>query len=84
MKKRQRDPSAFDLAALVNASDGFSGAEIEAVIASGLYTSFDRKQGLSSTILLEEIKATQRLSVIRAENIQSIRDWARSRTVPAD
>jgi SpoVK/Ycf46/Vps4 family AAA+-type ATPase len=84
LKKRQRDPSAFELAALVNASDGFSGAEIEAVIAAGMYTAFDRKQDLSNTILLEEIKTTQPLSVTRAEDIQAIRDWARSRTVPAD
>ena len=84
LKKRQRDPSAFDLAALVNASDGFSGAEIEAVIAAGMYTAFDRKQDLSNTVLLEELKTTQPLSVTRAEDIQAIRDWARSRTVPAD
>lgn len=84
LEKRQRDPAAFDLAALVTASEGFSGAEIEAVIVAGLYTAFDRKQDLTNAILLEEIKATQPLSVTRAEEIQAIRDWARSRTVLAD
>jgi len=84
LKKRQRDPAAFDLAALVTASEGFSGAESEAVIASGLYTAFDRKQDITNGILLEEIKATQPLSVTRVEEIQAIRNWARSRTVPAD
>jgi SpoVK/Ycf46/Vps4 family AAA+-type ATPase len=83
LKKRLRDPAAFDLAALVTASEGFSGAEIEAVIVSGLYTAFDSKQDISNAILLEEIKATQPLSVTRAEEIQAIRNWARSRTVAA-
>ena len=84
LKKRHRDPAAFDLGALVAASEGFSGAEIEAVILSGLYTAFDRRQDLTSAILLAEIKATEPLSVTRAEEIRAIRDWARSRTVLAD
>lgn len=82
--KRQRDPAVFDIASLARASEGFSGAEIEAVILSGLYTAFDRKQQLSNEILLEELKVTQPLSVTRAEEIQAIRDWARSRAVPAN
>lgn len=84
LSKRRRDPAAFDIPMLAAASDGFSGAEIEAVIASGLYTAFDRKQDLTNSILLEEIKGTQPLSVTRAEEVQAIRDWARSRAVPAD
>ena len=84
LKKRQRDPAGFDVAALAAASDGFSGAEIEAVILAGLYTAFDRKQPLTTAVLLDEIKQTQPLSVTRAEEIRAIRDWARSRTVPAD
>jgi SpoVK/Ycf46/Vps4 family AAA+-type ATPase len=84
LQKRQRDPAGFDLTVLASASEGFSGAEIEAVILSGLYTAFDRKQQLTNAILLEEIKGTQPLSVTRAEEVQGIRDWARSRAVPAD
>jgi ATP-dependent 26S proteasome regulatory subunit len=84
LRKRQRDPENFDVAALAAASEGFSGAEIEAVILAGLYTAFDRKQQLTSDVLLEEIKNTQPLSVTRAEDIRAIREWARTRTVPAD
>jgi len=69
---------------LAAASDGFSGAEIEQAVAAGLYTAFDRKQQLSTEILLAEIKATEPLSATRAEDIQAIRDWAKSRAVPAD
>ena len=69
---------------LAGASDGFSGAEIEQVIAAGLYTAFSQKQQLSTEIVLAEIRATQPLSVTRKEDIEDIRNWAKSRTVPAD
>lgn len=83
LKKRGREPGAFDAGKLAAASEGFSGAEIEQAIVSGLYTAFSQKQQLSTEILLAEIKATQPLSVTRAEEIASIREWARNRAVPA-
>ena len=84
LKKRGRDSASFDLPALANASDGFSGAEIEQSIISGLYTAFAVKQQLSTQILLGELSATQPLSVTRSEDIAAIREWARTRAVPAD
>jgi AAA+ superfamily predicted ATPase len=84
LRKRGRDAGAFDLPALAVASGGFSGAEIEQSIIAGLYTAFDKKQQLTTEILLAEIHSTQPLSVTRAEEIESIRAWAKSRTVPAD
>src|SRR5262249_35149594 len=59
LKKRGRDSAAFDLVKLSALSDGFSGAEIEQSIISGLYTAFAAKQQLSTQILLAEISATQ-------------------------
>ncbi|HUI75100.1 MAG TPA: AAA family ATPase [Candidatus Acidoferrum sp.] len=84
LKKRGRDASAFNLQELAAASDGFSGAEIEQAIVSGLYTAFAAKQQLTTEVLLGELKGTQPLSVTRAEDVTAIRDWARSRAVPAD
>jgi len=84
LKKRGRDVACFDLPKLAAASDGFSGAEIEQAIVAGLYTAFAQKQQLTTDILLSEISATQPLSVTRAEDIQAIRDWAKTRAVPAD
>jgi AAA+ superfamily predicted ATPase len=84
LKKRGRDPSAFDAGRLAEASEGFSGAEIEQAIVAGLYTAFSQRQQLSTDILLAEIKSTQPLSVTRAEEIASIREWAKNRAVPAD
>jgi SpoVK/Ycf46/Vps4 family AAA+-type ATPase len=84
LKKRGRDAAGFDLATLAGASEGFSGAEIEQIIVAGLYTAFDAKQQLTTEILLAEIQGTQPLSVTRAEEVQSIREWAKTRAVPAD
>ena len=84
LKKRGRDSATFDLQKLSAASDGFSGAEIEQAIASGLYTAFAAKQQLTTDILLSELKSTQPLSVTRSEDIAVIREWAHTRAVPAD
>jgi hypothetical protein len=84
LKKRNRDPRAFELEKLAAASEGFSGAEIEQSIASGLYTAFAAKQQLSTEVLLAELKSTQPLSVTRAEDVAQIREWARTRATPAD
>lgn len=84
LKKRGRDEKSFDLPQLAGASEGFSGAEIEQVIVAGLFTAFQKKQQLTTEILLSEIRGTRPLSVTRAEDIQSIREWARTRAVPAD
>ena len=83
LKKRGRDPRLFDLAALAEASDGFSGAEIEQAIIASLYSAFSKKAELSTQIIAAELGHTVPLSVTRREDIQSIRDWARDRAVPA-
>jgi len=84
LKKRGRDSGAFDLAKLAASSNGFSGAEIEQAIVAGLYTAFSAKQQLSTEILIAEIQSTQPLSVTRAEEVQAIREWAKTRAVAAD
>ena len=83
LKKRKRDPAAFDLEHLAAASDGFTGAEIEQVVVAALYTAFSRHVELSTTILAEELRATKPLSVTRREEIEALRTWARERTVLA-
>lgn len=82
--KRKQDPARFDLAALAADADGFSGAEIEQAIVSALYESYARKQPLTSGIIAEEIARTRPLSVVMAEKIAYLRQWAAGRTVPAD
>jgi ATP-dependent 26S proteasome regulatory subunit len=84
LKKRGRDPAAFDTGKLAAAADGFSGAEIEQAIVAALYTAFNLKQQLSTDILLAEVQGTQPLSVTRAEEVAAIREWAKGRAAAAD
>jgi hypothetical protein len=83
LRKRKRDPEAFDLDGLAAASDGFSGAEIEQAVVSALYTAFAHRGELTTALLADELASTKPLSVTRREEIESLRAWARGRTVGA-
>ncbi|MEI6192770.1 MAG: AAA family ATPase [Verrucomicrobiota bacterium] len=82
--KRSLDPAEFDLATLVQATDGFSGSEIEQAIVSATYTSRAQGHGLTQEDLLAEIQQTRPLSVVMKEKVEATRVWASSRTVPCD
>ncbi len=84
LKKRHQDPSAFDVQALVAATDGFSGAEIEQTVVAALYTAFSARQKLETAHVLHEIAATRPLSLTMAERVSALRAWAKGRTVGAN
>jgi SpoVK/Ycf46/Vps4 family AAA+-type ATPase len=84
LRKRGIDPAGFDTAALVAASAGFSGAEIEQSVVAALYAAHALEQQPGLPHVLAEIRRTRPLSVIMAERVEALRQWARSRTVPAD
>jgi SpoVK/Ycf46/Vps4 family AAA+-type ATPase len=82
--KRKLQLSDDHLNALGQASEGFSGAELEQAVVSAIYTAHANKTVCASTHVLAEIKATRPLSVVMGERIASLREWAEGRTVPAD
>lgn len=84
LRKRQQDPGRFNLDALAGASDGFSGAEIEQAVVAALYLAREQQQALDNSHILEELGLTRPLSVVMAEKVDALRNWAHSRTVPAD
>jgi len=84
LKKRKFTTESFNLAELAVASEGFSGAEIEQAIVSGLYAAQADKMRLNTAIVLAEIRITRPLSVVMAEQVSALQTWAASRTVPAD
>ena len=81
LARRRRDPRRFDLGRLVQLTEGFSGAEIEQVVVSALYTAFSREEDLSTESLLQEVELTKPLSVTMSERIGSLRAWAQDRAV---
>jgi SpoVK/Ycf46/Vps4 family AAA+-type ATPase len=84
LDKRKVDWEGFSLATLADASEGFSGAEIEQAVVSALYSAHADDLPVDEARLLEEIRNTRPLSVLMAEKVTELRHWAASRTVPAD
>jgi SpoVK/Ycf46/Vps4 family AAA+-type ATPase len=84
LKNRGQSIGNFELDMLAAAMDGFSGAEIEQAVVSALYAAHANRIPLSTTHILSEVQKTQPLSVVMAERISSLRQWASGRTVAAD
>ena len=84
LRKRSLDPDQFDLEALTQATEGFSGSEIEQAIVSSMYTAHAQRRPMAQPDLLAEIKQSRPLSVTMAEKVEEIRDWASTRTVSCD
>jgi SpoVK/Ycf46/Vps4 family AAA+-type ATPase len=84
LEKRKLDPLRFDLQQLAMASENFTGSEIEQAIVSGLYRSYGQDIPLTTEIILEELQNTRPLSVVMAEKINALREWAATRTIPAN
>jgi SpoVK/Ycf46/Vps4 family AAA+-type ATPase len=84
LSKRHLDPTTFNLDFLVEATDGFSGSEIEQALVSAMYAAHAQGHEVSEKDLIAEIRQTKPLSVVMAERVEELRDWAAKRTVPCD
>jgi SpoVK/Ycf46/Vps4 family AAA+-type ATPase len=84
LKKRKRDPKLFDLDALTSASEGYSGAEIEAAVTSALHEAFAEKKELTTAHLTNALNTSPPLSVTMKEKVDALRAWSVGRCVPAD
>ena len=80
---RKHNPSDLDLRRLAQASEGYSGAEIEAAIKSAMYAAYSDKKPLNTAAILQELANTAPLSATRAEDLAALRTWAAHRAVPA-
>jgi SpoVK/Ycf46/Vps4 family AAA+-type ATPase len=83
LAKRGRDPRAFDLARLARHSDGFSGAEIEEAVVSGLFDAFAQGGDLTTEILLASLQEAVPMSRTMSEELNRLRGWAQGRARPA-
>jgi MoxR-like ATPase len=84
LRKRQRDKTSFDLDRLVAATEGFSGAEIEQAVISGLFAAFAQSAECTTEHILTAIQTTHPLSVLMREHVAQLRSWAHGRCVLAD
>ena len=80
LEQRKQDAAAFNLSALAEKMEGFTGSEIEQAVVSALYAAFNTDTTLGQTHLEAEIAATRPIADTLREKIAALREWARERT----
>lgn len=83
LQRRNLSLSDPELSQCVALAQGFSGAELEQAVVSASYRMHSDGGGFSLSHLLAELADTQPLSVVMAERIASLRQWAHQRCVIA-
>ncbi len=84
LRRRKQDPAKFDLDALADASEGFSGAEIEQGVMAALNEAYPSRATLTTERVLREVRQSPPLSVTMREKIEDLREWAKGRCVMAE
>jgi len=79
VRKKNRDPGQFDMDKLVEATVDFSGAELEQAVVAALYDAFDTGNDLTTEGLLHTLKDIVPLAITMREQIDAMREWARTR-----
>lgn len=89
-KKINNSPIAHEITAsdevagrLAAMTECFTGAEIEQVVISGLFEAFYKSRGLREEDIVKAIQETVPLAKTQSEQVESIREWAKTRAVLA-
>ena len=80
----KRDPAKFDVAAIVEATEGFTGREIKKVIEAGMTAGFaDGAREIETVDILQATREIVPTSRTKAEQLTALRQWAATRARPA-
>ncbi len=79
LAKRGRIPQKFNIQALAETTENFSGAELEQAIISGLYDAFYQGRELQTEDILHAIHQTVPLARTMDEQITRLLAWAKGR-----
>lgn len=83
LRKRGRDPEHFDLGAVVEMTEDFTGAEMEEIVQKAIRRAFEAGKGeVETEDLLAAVAATVPLSTTMREGIEGMRKWS-TRARPA-
>jgi len=78
--KRNRNVHNFELNLLIQKSDGYTGAEIEAAIESAMYEAFsDNKREITTADILLALSSSVPIAKLMEKDIISLRNWAKNR-----
>jgi SpoVK/Ycf46/Vps4 family AAA+-type ATPase len=80
LRKRRRHAERFDLDALANLTESFTGAEIEQVVTEGLYSAYaDGRRELRQQDLAIATTEVIPIAVTMKEAISAMRQWSTTR-----
>ncbi len=77
LRKRQRFPQDFDVERLAEASEGYTGAELEQAIIDAMFVGFNAGREFNTADILAAIGRQVPISISSREIIEALRDWLR-------
>jgi AAA+ superfamily predicted ATPase len=80
IRRNGRKAEGFDLEQLADATDRWTGAEIEALFKEALFAAFDEGKEPTTKLLLSLSEQVVPLSKMMSAQIDGMRDWAKGRT----
>ncbi len=84
LSKRRRKPDQFDIAAIVKATDGFTGSDVEQAIKMGLKMAFSEDKPLATDHCVRGAESIVPLTKTESTRIEEIRNWCSTRAKPAN
>jgi len=84
LDKRELELDKQSIQQIAELTEGFTGAEIEQAIVSALYSAQASKETISAAHIVTAVTSTVPISVTRAEDIGTLRLWAKERAVLAN
>ncbi len=81
LRLKRQDETRFDLSVLADATEGYSGAEIEQVVTTAVLVGLHKKTVVNTELVLNQIKSTIPLSVSRHDDIAALREVGRKQFV---
>ncbi|MCW8141094.1 MAG: AAA family ATPase [Planctomycetota bacterium] len=79
IERRNRQARRYDLERLAQATDGFSGAELEQAIVAAMYRAFPEDREFTTQDVLQAVGETVPLARTMADKVQHLRAWASQR-----
>ncbi len=79
LRRRGRDPEAWDLLAVAEETEKYSGAELEQLVVAALFRSFSAGRELQQEDLVRVARETVPLAVTMDDRLKELREWARPR-----
>jgi vesicle-fusing ATPase len=83
MARRGLDPKAIDLELVVHGTKGYSGSELEQIVATALIAAQAEGRPVTASDLAASVSRTVPMSITMAEQIKRIETWAFQRAVRA-